>query len=177
MIKQLIKFLILFAILLTGCSADLHTKRLALNHLKDNGTVTLVDGFVELSYTENRGMVFGLLNENHSTTRNIVLSTLTFISILFMCVMIWRFRNLSFIYHLPFFIILSGAIPNLMDRVRFGRVVDFIHIHWKDSLDWPFLFNVADALICVGGFLLLVLMIFKRETIEKVSSKAAQPPP
>jgi signal peptidase II len=80
--------------------------------------------------------------------------------------LIWRLRRQSFFVQLPFYIILSGAVPNLLNRILRGSVVDFIHIHWKDVLDWPYLFNVADALIVAGVLLLFVLNILGNDTFK-----------
>jgi len=166
MLKQFLKFLFLFIILLMGCIADLHTKKWAMENLKENPTMTIVDGYLEFSYTENSGMVFGLLNDSKSMLQHTLLIGLTIISIIIMGFIIVRLRKLPFFYHLPFFIILSGACANLIDRIRSGNVVDFIHIQFKDMIDWPFLFNVADALICIGGVLLFVIIIFKSDVLE-----------
>jgi signal peptidase II len=168
MTKRFIQFAVLFLILLTGCQADLYTKRLVVQHLKDAPSLTVIDGFVELSYTENTGMIFGIFDRADSQFKNVILIALNIISILFVLTIIWRLRALSFIYHLPFFIILSGAFANLIDRMSEGSVVDFIHIHWKGALDWPFLFNVADVWICAGGVVLLALFIRKKDILEKV---------
>lgn len=56
----------------------------------------------------------------------------------------------SFLMDLSFAMIFAGAIGNLIDRLRFGAVVDFLHVY-----SWP-IFNVADSLITVGFVLLLV---------------------
>ena len=158
--KRSAKFILLFMILLIGFTADYCTKQWAVNTIKDNQTISLVNGFVEISYTENRGMVFGMLNEKASLLKHYILTGLTLISILFIINIIWHIRGLPFFYHLPFFIILSGAFGNLIDRIKVGHVVDFIHIHFRDLINWPFLFNVADIFICIGSILLLVLIVF-----------------
>ena len=156
--KHSAKFILLFMILVTGCAADYFTKQWAVNTLKDSKTISLVNGFVEISYTENRGMVFGVLNSRETLLKHYLLTGLSLISIFVVLCIIWQIREFSFFYHLPFFIILSGALGNLMDRIRVGHVVDFIHIHFRNIIDWPFLFNVADILICIGGILLFVLI-------------------
>ncbi len=157
--KQWIKFTLLFIILLTGFAADYLTKQWAIHTIRESRTITLVNGFVEISYTENTGMVFGMLNEKASLAKHYILTGLTLISVLFIIYIVWYIRNLPFLYHLPFFIILSGAFGNLIDRIKIGHVVDFIHIHFKNWIDWPFLFNVADVWLCIGGILLLVLIL------------------
>jgi len=158
--KQFGKFILLFIILLTGFAADYFTKQWAVNTIKDRRMKTIVNGFVEISYTENRGMVFGVLNEKASLPKHYILTGLTLISILLIIYIIWRIRRMPFLYHLPFFIILAGAFGNLIDKIKVGHVVDFIHIHFRNILNWPFLFNVADIWICIGGVLLIILILF-----------------
>ena len=163
--KRLAKYIVLFLVLITGCSADLHTKRLALKNIPHYESLTIVDGFMELSYTENKGMVFGVWNNQESILKYLVVIGMTFISIMFIGYIIWRVRHLSFLYLLPLALILAGAFGNLFDRVRFGHVIDFIHIYWKDYFNWPFLFNLADVLICFGEFLLIILIITKKKDV------------
>jgi len=63
---------------------------------------------------------------------------------------------------LPFALIIGGAIGNLIDRLRFGYVVDFIHWYWRD-FHWP-VFNIADASIVTGAVGLVVLSLLPRRT-------------
>lgn len=70
----------------------------------------------------------------------------------------WRKRNHLF----PLALVLAGAIGNLIDRVRFGYVVDFIQVYW-----WP-TFNLADVFIVVGVILLSWQVLVKEETLEKL---------
>ncbi|MFC1493137.1 signal peptidase II [candidate division KSB1 bacterium] len=167
--SRIIKFLILFTVMLTGCNTDLHTKRLATENLRENSAITVLDGFMDLSYVENNGMVFGVLNDFESNLKYYILTGLTFSAILFMIYAIWRIRTLSFFYHLPFFLILSGAFGNFINRLTSGYVIDFIHIYWKDLIDFPYIFNVADILICIGEIMLIALVIFKRGVFENAA--------
>jgi signal peptidase II len=56
-----------------------------------------------------------------------------------------------------------GAVGNLIDTFTGGYVVDFIHIHAGRFLDWPFFFNLADAYVCIGAGILVLIGIFSRE--------------
>lgn len=68
-------------------------------------------------------------------------------------------RTESFLPNWALGLIASGALGNLIDRLRFGAVRDFISLHWKDVFVWP-TFNVADSAICIGvAFLLLELFL------------------
>ena len=153
-------------IFIIGLTADIVTKQFAKTEIKNQSTITIINGFLEFSYVENRGMVFGALNNQSTDLKRYALTALTIISIIIILTIIWRIRELPFLYHLPFFMIFSGAIGNLIDRLRFGYVVDFIHMHWQEKLDYPWLYNIADAFIVVGILILAVLVLFKNDVFE-----------
>ena len=67
--------------------------------------------------------------------------------------------------HTSLALIFSGAIGNLIDRVRLGEVIDFLDAHWYRH-HWP-AFNVADSMICVGVFLLAIDMILEEKRLKK----------
>jgi signal peptidase II len=69
-------------------------------------------------------------------------------------------------------LVLGGAIGNLVDRVRLGYVVDFIHMHWRHRSHWP-TYNVADIAITVGIGLMLLEYILEPRRIAR-EKKAAQ---
>ena len=74
-------------------------------------------------------------------------------------------------------LVLGGAIGNLVDRVRLGYVVDFIHAHWRDKAHWP-TFNVADIAITVGIGLMVVEYIIGARTEAQAKPRAkAEPAP
>lgn len=58
-------------------------------------------------------------------------------------------------------LIIGGAVGNLVDRIAYGKVVDFIDVYWDASLHWP-AFNIADSAISVGVVLLLVESLFAK---------------
>jgi signal peptidase II len=161
-------FILLFAIFVAGCAADFITKQMVVRHVQQKSPVTIIHGFLEFSYVENRGMVFGFLNKEHAGFQRYVLAGLKILSIFIIVMIIWRIRALPALYHLPFFLILAGAVGNVIDRIRYGHVIDFIHMHWRDSLDYPWLYNVADALVVVGMFLLAILLLLKKNVYESV---------
>jgi signal peptidase II len=165
------KFIFLFLIFVVGLTADILTKRMVTNTIKGQGAMTIIDGYLEFSYVENRGMVFGFLNNQNAGFKRYALTALTFVSIIVIVTLIWKMRELAFIYLLPFFMILSGAFGNVIDRIRFGHVIDFIHMHWQDKLDYPWLYNVADAFVVVGMIFLMILFLFKNDVYESVTVK------
>jgi signal peptidase II len=106
--------------------------------------VEIVDGWLALEYTENRGAAFGLLSG--------LAPVLTGVSIAILTGLIWHYcRQLRpRLWHtLAIGAIAGGALGNLVDRVRLGHVIDFVSIGL-----WPN-FNVADSAITVGSLVLL----------------------
>ena len=125
-------------------AADQATKWLALKYLSPVPTLPLVPGFFHLTYVLNSGVAFGFF-KGHGLW--ITLGTLVILALLFRTTLKvdpgkWVPVCLG--------LILGGAMGNLIDRVRFGGVVDFL-----DFRIWP-VFNLADSCITVGAILLAV---------------------
>ncbi len=162
-------------LLFTGCNTDLQTKQWASKTLKNQSRISLFDGYVGLSYVENKGMAFGLFQKDNSRVPYSFLTGLTLIANLFLVFVIWLHRKESFFFLLPLFIILSGALGNLLYKLRFGYVVDFIHINLNSPLSFPYIFNIADILINVGMCLFILRIFFiKDNTKNKTILPAAE---
>jgi signal peptidase II len=128
---------------------DQFTKRLAEDHLRAQRSVPVpfFGDFLRLTYVENRGAAFGLLQEQ---TAFFVL-----VGVLVIGVIAVSYRYLprsGFRLHLALGLQLGGAIGNLIDRVRQGYVVDFVDFGYRSNW-WP-VFNVADTAIVLGVALL-----------------------
>ena len=164
MISSIGKYVLIIVLLVGGVFLDLRTKQWAKDHLKGRHIVSLVPGCVEMGYTENRGMVFGIFN--HDSHAQKYISGLTWVRaviLLAVTVFITVQRKKSLLYLLPFMLIWCGALGNLIDVFGRGYVIDSIHIHAGKILDWPFFFNVADAYVCIGMAILLLTGITARK--------------
>lgn len=151
-----LKPLLILAVMLGGCAADWQTKRLAEARLKGNAPVTVIEGFLDLGFTENHGLVFGVLNHKLQEAGRAVLVGVRIVLTLGLTVVIWRNRSRSLLFLSALALVWAGAAGNSIDPFVYGYVVDFIHIHLGRVLDWPFYFNVADAWVTVGVAGLLV---------------------
>lgn len=131
---------------------DQLTKYLAVRYLMPIGSYPVIKNFFLLTYVENKGAAFGMLQNK----------TLFFIVITLIvgAVLIYSMIKLpeNSVYNYTLAMILGGAIGNLIDRVRLGYVVDFI-----DFKFFPAVFNVADSFIVIGAIILGYLMIFKEK--------------
>ena len=165
MSKPFFKYSVLIAIFLAGSGADYFTKKWAMASLPGRPPVRLIEGFIECAYTENRGMVFGILNDADRKSMHPVLKYNTLAGAVLLLLFIVFNRKKGFSRLLPFSLLLTGAAGNSFDKLKYGFVVDFIHIHAGNVFDWPFYFNIADAMIVAGMVLLAFMVISGKDDI------------
>ncbi|HEX8534938.1 MAG TPA: signal peptidase II [Allosphingosinicella sp.] len=115
--------------------------------------------FFRLSWVENRGVSMGFLTADGEVGRWLLVALTAFISA-GVTYWLWRERRRDDALALAF--VLGGALGNIVDRIRYGYVVDFADLHFGE---WrPFLvFNVADAAITIGVLLLLFRALLTRD--------------
>jgi signal peptidase II len=136
---------------------DQLTKWLVLADLTDAPRTVVVTGFFNLVLVWNRGVSFGMFNADSTWGPTILAGVAVVISV---CLVIWLRRVTSPLVATAIGLVLGGAIGNVIDRARFGAVVDFLDFH-AFGYHWP-AFNVADSAITVGVALLLYDSLFER---------------
>lgn len=146
----LITDVVLMLLLIAG---DQASKYLAIRELKDGPPFIIWDGVFELRYLENRGAAFGMLQGQKAIFILITVIVLAAISyVLYKAPYQKRYTRL----HISLVFIASGAIGNLIDRVRFDHVVDFFYF---SLINFP-IFNVADIFVTLSSIYLVILLIF-----------------
>lgn len=128
---------------------DQWSKHWVMQHLQLDESLRLTS-FLNLTLTFNQGAAFSFLHHIQDiNTGFIVFSSLM---IIVMMLMLWRTPPQQKIVILSWGLVMGGAFANLLDRIQFHAVVDFIHLYWKD---YHFaIFNLADSAICLGAILL-----------------------
>jgi len=149
-------------VFLVGC--DHATKGVASSELGAGGIRELIRGAVDLRYVENTDVAFNLLRWVPETVRRPVLLIFGGIAVLALALALLRARTQPRMRYSALVLVTAGAMGNYLDRVVRGYVVDFVHVY-----HWP-VFNVADAYVTVGLFL-LALGVF-----GGARSRAAPPP-
>ena len=132
---------------------DQFTKWLAVTYLLGRPPVVIIPEFFDISLVYNSGAAFGFLNEA-SGWQNLFFVLVAAVVSIVIVTMLHRLEPSERQNALAFALILGGAIGNLIDRMRLGYVVDFIHWFYRDW-HWPH-FNIADSAISVGVVLLLL---------------------
>ncbi|MBN2285389.1 MAG: signal peptidase II [Tissierellales bacterium] len=132
---------------------DQGTKYLAQSQLKGAESIEIIERFLYLSYVENKGAAFGILQG-----QKIFFVIVTFIIL----AALWYYKNknnkLRKVTLFSFDIIIAGAIGNLADRLILSYVIDFIDFKFWGLYDFP-VFNFADIMV-VTGTILLSLLVF-----------------
>jgi signal peptidase II len=142
---------LLLSALLIGL--DQWTKALALQHLTLHQPVPVIPGWLDWTLTYNYGAAFSFLSDAGGWQRWFFSALALGVSIL-LATWLARIPRHDWRQALPFALIVGGALGNLIDRLRFGYVVDFVDAYWNQH-HWP-AFNVADSAI-VGGAIGLAL--------------------
>lgn len=162
--KKVRQFLFFLIGLTVSIGLDQWTKKLAVRHLMGNRPFVIWDGVFELYYSENRGAAFGMMQGKQGF--------FFLIAIAVIAVVAWiLFRMPTEKRYLPFtgclFLLVSGAVGNMIDRLTNGYVVDFLYFK---LIDFP-IFNVADCYVVVSTISLILLFFFfyKEEELEFLS--------
>lgn len=137
---------------------DQVTKAWAAKALRYGREYTVINGFLDFIYTENRGIAFGQLQEGGSFGRWFLVTLASLAAIAVTYYFIRTPKNDDRVLG-ACALLLAGILGNLTDRARLGYVIDFIVAH-AGSYHWP-TFNVADASICVGALLLAWDLVFE----------------
>lgn len=150
---------------------DQFTKYWVAVKLSDGDEIDIIPGLFKFSYTENPGIAFGMLNNGN------VKWLLVGISVAAIIVVIYYMRrtpssNTLLLWSLS--LLAAGICGNLIDRVRLGRVIDFILIYYKDY-QWP-VFNIADTAITIGAALMAIELFLAPQAERPTAVEPAEAP-
>ncbi|MDD5772221.1 MAG: signal peptidase II [bacterium] len=131
---------------------DQVTKLLITDKLDLGQSIPVIDGILHFTYVRNPGIAFGLFPK-----MNIIIIILSIVTI-FLLFSIYRKTNSGNLWiRTALIFIVSGAAGNLLDRIQYNVVIDFI-----DFRVWP-VFNLADAFIVIGVVILFIIIFFTKE--------------
>ena len=150
---------------------DQLSKLAVIHFLTFADRVAVIDGFFYLTHVRNPGSAFGLFATTPEPYRSIFFIGVTTIAILMILSFYKRLAPGDRLSALALGLILGGAAGNLIDRIRIGEVVDFLHFRLWGVYSWPD-FNLADSFIVVGVGL-LVLELLATEGEKRAPSESA----
>ncbi|MDO9308090.1 MAG: signal peptidase II [Deltaproteobacteria bacterium] len=125
-------------------------------------SIAIIENFFHITYVRNKGAAFSFLS--NASWRLPFFITVSIIAALVILIAFRKLRDDQRLAQISLAMIFSGAVGNLIDRIRLGEVIDFLDAHWYRH-HWP-AFNVADSLICVGVFLLAIDMLLEEKRLK-----------
>ena len=131
-------------------------------------SIAIIDGLFNLTYVRNAGAAFGLFAGSAEIFRRPFLILVSILASVFIIVMMKRLaeKETGLVTALSF--ILGGAMGNLIDRVIYGDVIDFLDVYWR-NYHWP-AFNIADSFITIGVGIMLY-RLYKHEGEDPFARK------
>ncbi|MBS4536124.1 signal peptidase II [Clostridium sp. D2Q-14] len=138
---------------------DQVTKYWAVNVLKEQEAIIIIDRFLQLNFVKNYGAAFGIMQNQRAFF--IIITSLIIIGIVYY---IKKYNNTK-IMNYSLLMIIGGAIGNFIDRLRIQYVIDFIDIDFWGFYDFP-VFNIADSFIVIGTILLVILVLTNNHEVN-----------
>lgn len=161
--QNLRPYALLAAMALLVFVADQASKALVLEYMSPHQLIPVIPGCFELVSVRNRGAAFGFLNRSDIEWQFWLFVIATLIAFWAIFALALRARKQPLLLA-GLGLILGGAAGNLLDRIRYREVIDFLDFYWQ-GWHWP-AFNIADTGICIGVFLALVATWRNRESAQ-----------
>jgi len=150
---------VFFVVILCTIVFDQLVKAWIVGSLRLYESVEIVPNFFNLVHVTNNGAAFSLLANVDSPWRHYFFLGIGGLAMVGLTIAYLKLRKVNRYYSLALALIAGGAAGNLIDRLRFGAVIDFLDLY-VGRYHWP-AFNVADSAICIGAVLFLILNIFE----------------
>lgn len=145
---------------------DYITKVLVMRNMKLGESIPLIKNVLHITYITNDGAAFGSFDDARW-----LFMTVSTVMIVFLCAMLLFYDEPSPLFYTSLSLIIGGGIGNMIDRIFYGVVVDFIDFCAFPKL-WKWIFNGADSFVCIGVVLLIVYYI--RMEIKEAGRKKSE---
>lgn len=158
-----------FLISLAIVVLDQTTKIIVKEYMFLGQSIDVLGSTFQLTFIENPGMAFGIrVGQEGSLIGRWFFATVSVVASGFLIYYIYRVRHERLFYRVSLGLILGGAVGNLIDRVFYGRVVDFLDFDFPDVFGlsrWP-IFNVADSSVVIGMIMMSLFVFFGRHAMK-----------
>lgn len=160
------KYFLVGSIAVVVLALDQLTKFLVEKQIGMYEVIRVIPGCFNITHVRNKGAAFGVLSGLPGVWRNVFFFTVTLAAVAVIAYLIAKTQERFLV--VAFSLVAGGAAGNLIDRLRYGEVVDFIQWYVK-SYFWPS-FNVADSAITIGVGLLAIDMLFRNQQDAKTQA-------
>jgi signal peptidase II len=147
---------------------DQITKRMVATSMQLHDSREIVAGVLSLTHVRNRGAAFGFLSNADLPYQSILFAVLSVLALGAIATYALKLPSAQRWPQIALALIMGGAVGNLIDRLAYGYVIDFVDVYWR-AHHWP-AFNVADSCISVGVVMLILDLL--RSPAEEPSSSS-----
>ncbi len=169
--RPILRYLLLALVAGTVIVADQLTKLSIMQNMRLHESIPIIPNLFSLTYIRNPGAAFGLLAGSSNAFRMLFFGVTSLFALALLGTILVRLPERDWMGQLSIAAILGGAIGNLVDRLRYGEVIDFLDVY-IDTYHWP-AFNVADSAISVGVVFLIIHFAFEKKEAPPVPSGSA----
>ena len=155
------RYLLLALIAITVIILDQATKYWIMQSMRLHESIPVIPNLFSFTYIRNPGAAFGLLAGSSNAFRTVFFGITSLFALALLGTILVRLPATDWVGQVSIAGILGGAVGNLIDRLRFGEVIDFLDVY-VESYHWP-AFNVADSAISVGVVCLIIHFAFERK--------------
>lgn len=149
------KYLILFSLSGLILSCDQLTKHLIHSLFSLRESISLLPSLLSLTYLRNTGFAFGLLQRAPESLKDIFFIAVPIFALILIVLIFIKLQDDQLLTSIALTTILGGAIGNLIDRLQYGYVIDFLDLHWREVFHFP-PFNLADCSIVIGVAIMFI---------------------
>jgi signal peptidase II len=146
-------------------SVDQATKAMVKASLPLHDSVAIIPGLVDFTHVLNSGAAFGILNGVDFPFKTVLIAVIAMAALIGVGLYAASISHHQVIARVGLALIIGGAAGNLIDRVLFGSVVDFVDVYWRNYHFWAF--NVADSAISVGVAMMILDMLSAGTHVSK----------
>jgi signal peptidase II len=172
MLRKLVLGSLTGSVIVTDQLSKLHV----MQTMRLHESIPIIPNLFSFTYIRNPGAAFGLLAGSSNAFRMVFFGLTSIFALVLLSTILYRMPEREWMGRLSVAAILGGAVGNLIDRLRFGEVIDFLDVY-IDNYHWP-AFNVADSAITVGVIFLIIHFMFEKQDVPPVvpESPSAQTP-
>lgn len=153
---------------------DQITKLYIMQTMRLHESIPIVPNLFSLTYIRNPGAAFGFLAGSSNAFRMVFFGLTSLFALGLLGTILFRMPERDWVGRLSVAAILGGAVGNLIDRLRYGEVIDFLDVY-VENYHWP-AFNVADSAITVGVIFLIIHFAFEKKEEPPVVPETSSTP-
>ncbi|MDE0885926.1 MAG: signal peptidase II [Myxococcota bacterium] len=155
---------------LIGLVLDQWTKRSVVENLYYGERLEIIPGIFDLTHVRNPGGAFSLFADGPFEWRMFFFVGATILAIILLTIFLVQHEGEDYLIPIALGLVMAGAVGNMIDRLSYGEVIDFIDVHLWSGYIWP-TFNIADSAIVLG----VGLLLFDVFVGEKQHAKSDEP--